>query len=181
MERHQARINYEGGSYDLQHVSHKNWDLKLPCGTVVPAFVQFSSHCYTDQTAPTGREHLLIPDYYGNPRYFCTIRYELSLSLEQWIRGWTHETCYNSRDSKRGSENWLIVEQDGGMPVKVAFTVSPNKRNAQGVMFRVKTVHAYEWSGPPTRPHPHLPYSVLLKGVGLGRAVPELREKRTPR
>ena len=172
---------YEGRGYDLRHLFPKNWNLSLPCGTVVPAFVVFSSHCYTDEIAPTGRENLLIQDFYSNHRYFCTKRYALSLSLERWIRGWTDEICYNSKDSKRGSESWLVVENDQGEPVKVAFTISPNNRDPRGVMLRVKTVHAYEWSQPPQRPHPHLPYSVLLKGVGLGRKVPEVREKRSPK
>lgn len=180
MERHQRAITYEGERYDLRHVQHKNWNLTLTCGTSVPAFVQFSSHCYTDERPPQGREGLQIIDYHGNQRFFCTKRYGLSLNLGKWIQGWNHEICYHSQDYK-GRENWIIVEREGAEPVKVAFSISTNNRNPKGVVLRIKTVHAYEWSEPPGRPHPHLPYSVLLKGVGLGRAVPELREKRSPR
>lgn len=181
MEIHEQKLMYEGGEYCLRHVHHKNWNLRLSCGVIIPAFVQFSSHCYTDEVPPERREHLQVVDYYGNNRFFCPTRYNLSLSLESWITGWEGEICYSSKDAKRGSENWIVVERDNDVSVKVAFSVQPNKKKSRGVLLRIKSIHAYEWSKPPGRPHPHLPYNVLLKGVGLGRETPELREKRRRR
>lgn len=177
MERHNKTVIYEGDRYDLRHLFPKNWTLQLPCRTHVPAFVLFSSHCYTDEVAPVGREALMIPDYNGNQRYFCERRYRLSLYLERWFLGWEYETCYHSADKKRGAVRWLIVEADGGIPVKVAFTVQPNRKDPQGVMIHVKTVHAYDWSQPPQMPHPHLPFDVLIKGVGVNRKAPQPRQR----
>lgn len=172
---------YEGDRYDLRHLHHDNWNLTLSCDTCIPAFIIFSSHCYTDSIAPEGRQHLQIPDYNGNLRFFCPVRYRLSLKLKQWIQCWDGEVCYLSRDAQRGNESWIIVEGDGEVPVKVAFAMSPNRKNARGVFLRIKSVHAYEWSAPPGRPHPHLPYRVLLRGEAIGRKTPEPREKRGAR
>lgn len=180
MERHDHLLNYDGRTYHLRHLHPKNWDITLSCGTGIPAFVVFSSHCYTDEMEPTDRESLCIPDYFGNNRYFCPKRYGLSTQLESWFLNWGAEDCYYSKDKKRGAESWIVVESADGEKIKVAFTVSPNKKNPKGIMVRVKTVHAYEWSRVPSEYHPYLPFEVLVKGVGLSRTVPNVRKRSGP-
>jgi hypothetical protein len=180
MERHEHRLTYEGVVYGLRHLHPKNWVLNLSCGTKIPVFIIFSSHCYTDEVCPSDRESLCIPDFHGNDRYFCPKRHALSKQLETWFLSWGAEDCYYSRDQKRGAESWVVVEAANGDQIKVAFDVSPNKKDPTGIMIRVKTVHAYEWSRAPSPYHPYLPFEVLVKGVGLARTVPPVRKRSGP-
>ncbi|WP_417583253.1 hypothetical protein [Nitrincola sp.] len=180
---HPQYIIFNGQRYDLRHLFRMKHTFTLRCGTEVPTGIVFSNHCYTEPHADGEPEegHTVLHDHYGNKRIFCPIRHSYTLDARQWIAGWTSQVCYLSKDRKHSGENWLIVEDKDGMPIKVAFSAQQSNQEENGLFIRVKTIHPYDKSKPPPSDAPNMPFTALAHSLAVKGVKPKPPKSRNKR
>ncbi|MEZ8611410.1 hypothetical protein [Vibrio sp. 10N.239.311.D11] len=172
-------ITYNGITYDLSHLQPKDHTYTLKDGTVISATLWFSNHCYTEELkgSDTREGRLIIEDQYGNDRYFCPNRYKYSQQIDNWLPGWIDKKCFESKDTKKGVEHWIIVEDHSGMKVKVAFSAKKHNKKANGLAIHIKTIHPYDWSTPPdAENHPQVGFDKLAKSIAMFGSKPKAKK-----
>lgn len=179
---HPPKFVYKGKPYDFTHLYPTTVVFNLLLNTQLTAECRFKSHCYTREleSGESNAGLIRIDDEYERERYFCPTRYKLSLKLVGWMTKWRDQKCILGRHYERGIENWLIVEDDSGTQVKVAFSVDKHNDLPLGLMLWIKTTHPYDRSKPdePTRDN-SVPFNTLAKTVAHTGKQPNVAKTRS--
>ena len=161
-------VIFNGIKYDLAHLLPQQITFTLADNVMMKSECRFKSHCYTRELddGESGHDLLQINDDEGNIRFFCPQRYMLSLKLYGWISSWRHNSCIMGKNYKHGIENWLIVEDEAGVKVKVAFSIEKHLSIPVGLMIWIRTTHAYDRSKPHVATRDNsFPFNTLAKTV----------------
>lgn len=88
--------------------------------------VRFSNHCFTHSPVleETYSPDFLLPDHAGRERVFCPIRYNLSHSLEELVKGLNDPKCKVYQTAARRNFNYSIQIEDPAGPYHLFFEVS---------------------------------------------------------
>lgn len=162
---HPAPFIDGGVQYHFDHLEPMTMKLMLSQSVVIYAEIRFKTHCYTRELDPGELSTGLFryDDEYGNERYFCPIRYDLSHELFTWICAWCYQPCIYAPSH---GENYIIVETSAGKPVKVAFSVEQHDHIPTGLMIWIKTTHPYDKSTPTKATRSNsFPFNTLAKSV----------------
>lgn len=174
-------VIFNGCKYDLSHLLPQQITFKLADNVTIQAECRFKSHCYTRELEAGESAHnlLQINDDEGNVRFFCPQRYQLSLKLHGWISGWCHNPCIMGKNYKHGIENWLVVEDEAGVKVKVAFSIEKHLSIPVGLMLWIRTTHPYDRSTPDVATRANsFPFNTLAKTVAHTGKQPKPKVKR---
>lgn len=178
---HPLTLSLSGEDYDFTHLHPASIVFNLLGKVQLDGECRFKSHCYTREldAGETPEGLVRIDDENGNERYFCPDRHALSLKLKGWMASWCDQKCILGKDYKHGAENWLIVEDDSGTKIKVAFSIDKHETLALGVMLWIKTTHPYDRSKPheATRDN-SLPFNTLAKSVAHTGKQPAIGKPR---
>lgn len=180
---HPNSFAYNGQNYDFSHLHPASFTFKLLGGVSMMAECRFKSHCYTrelETSPPESNVGLLrIDDENENERYFCVDRYSLSLNLANWISVWCDQKCIQGKNYKHGVEHWIVVEDDNGKPVKVAFSIEKHDSMPLGLMMWIKTTHHYDRSKPPVATRENsIPFNTLAKTMAHTGKQPQISKPR---
>lgn len=180
---HPNSFIYNGNPFTFQHLHPVFFKLSLLNGVKMDAECRFKSHCYTrrlKEDPPESNAGLhRIDDEKGNERYFCEDRYRLSLSLAGWISTWCDHKCIQGKNYKHGIEHWIVVEDDNGQAIKVAFSIDKHEALPLGVLMWIKTTHPYDTSTPPTATHSNsVPFNTLVKTMAHTGKQPKISKPR---
>ncbi len=181
---HPLAFSHEGQPYDFSHLHPTTITFNLLNNVQITAECRFKSHCYTRELdageANTGL--VRIDDEFRNERYFCSDRYKLSLMLLGWMNQWRDQKCIQGKHFDHGIENWLIVEDDSGRKVKIAFSVDKHEHLPIGLMLWVKTMHPYDRSKPDEATRDNsVPFNTLAKTVAHTGKQPKIAKTRSRR
>ncbi|RMN14916.1 hypothetical protein ALQ66_200110 [Pseudomonas savastanoi pv. glycinea] len=178
---HPSALSYDGRDYDFTHLHPTNIVFNLLGGVQIAGECRFRSHCYTREldAGESAKGLIRIDDENGNERYFCPERHQLSLKLGGWMATWCDQKCIQGKHYQHGIENWLIVEDDSGVKVKVAFSIDKHETLALGVMMWIKTTHPYDRSRPDEATRDNsIPFNTLAKTVAHTGKQPKIAKAR---
>ncbi|MGI9276239.1 MAG: hypothetical protein ACR2PT_15540 [Endozoicomonas sp.] len=181
--QHPFSITYQDQDYPLYHLFQRNIIFDLGDHGEITAFCRFSNHCYTESLKPsddrTGK--LVLLDHNDNERYFCPLRYEISLLLEEYMRTWPSKHSFHT--THNGHLNYLMVEYRGEGEdiefIKVAYNLRQDKRRKGAVILFIETMHPYDETEPPNRnSSDRVRFALLLKKAAAGKPLPRPFNKR---
>ena len=174
-------VIFNSCKYDLSHLLPQQITFLLADKVTIQAECRFKSHCYTRELddGESSKGLLQINDDEGNIRFFCPQRYALSLKLHGWISSWCHNLCIMGKNYKHGIENWLVVEDEAGVKVKVAFSIEKHLSIPVGLMLWIRTTHPYDRSTPDVATRANsFPFNTIAKTVAHTGKQPKPKVKR---
>ena len=172
-----GEVEFEGKTLTLSHLENRKIEIRIDESSILVAEVTCSSHCYTDN--PTSTETLLeIKDHYGNKRYFCPKRYELSKNLHAWLENCADQICIKST-LPSGAIHWLIIEDhDSGEKISIVFEIEKHNTIDNAVYIMVKAVHAFDRKTPPTPSDRDVTFKVVGSSYARTNDAPPRAKKK---
>ncbi|EPD3814596.1 hypothetical protein FP371_25355 [Citrobacter freundii] len=172
-----GEVEFEGNTFSLSHLKNRQIEIRIDESSTLVAEITCSSHCYTDNPT-SAKTQLEIKDHYGNKRYFCPKRYELSKNLHTWLENCADQICIKST-SPSGAIHWLIIEDhESGEKISIVFEIEKHNTIENAVYIMVKAVHAFDRKAPPTPSERDVTFKVVGSSYAKNNDAPPRAKKR---
>ncbi len=179
-EHGDGQLEFEGTTLTLEHLKNRKITIQIDETSALVAEISCSSHCYTDET-PFTTTLLEIKDHYGNKRYFCPKRYELSKNIHTWLENCANDICIK-RTLPNGTIHWLIIkDHDSGEKVSIVFEIEKHKSINNAVYMMVKAVHAFDRKFPPNPSERDVTFKVVGSSYARNDEAPPRAKKKRKR